>query len=162
MSDVLLYALGSLAVAVVLGLAGVSSRLVRRRLSRETAHIYVTVPERLRSFNVRFGLLHVRDGKDYYGAEGPVLHQEILSKNADRRGTRVAHVRYKKHLGFQFKWFTDYSGITFEDVSQALENAGFPHVGKGAGKQPRIWFIHPDYSVYEQPDGIKNNFYYPS
>lgn len=123
--------------------------------------ICIKVPLDVLNKGPKFGLLHIRDGKDESPDKGHQTLKKYEFKELDRRGTLGVSVRYNRKLGFQFKCYADYKGIEFGEIKDALENCGFISVGPGAGKPGRAWFIHPDYPIYETYDKNKNNFFYP-
>jgi len=130
--------------------------------SRATANISIQLMHPLLSMSVRFGVLHVRDGKDQVADRGPLLNKEIYFEDVDDRGTLLATVHYDSVLGLQFKCFVDHRGYTFEVVKQALERNGFTEVTRGEGKALRAWFLLPGYSLCSTVDGHTNNFLYPA
>ena len=128
----------------------------------ESVRIVIHLPEELRNPFFRFGLLHVRDGKDEVSDSGPLINREVLFKEIDRLGTMETSVEPVMHLGFQFKCYVDHQGRGFDEVKNLLESAGFTLVSEGEGRPFRAWFILPGYSTYQTIDGFTNNFYYPS
>lgn len=133
----------------------------RRRSSVETT-IAITLSEELLNTLLRFGLLHVRDGKDEVPDHGPLLNKETYFNELDDRGTLIVKVAHDPGLGFQFKCFVDHRGYSFERVKKALEANGFYEVTKGEGKKFRAWFLLRNYNVCSTIDGIRNNFFYPA
>jgi hypothetical protein len=126
------------------------------------APIILRLNPQLQGMDLKFGLLHVRDGKDEVKDSGPLLNKEIAFHEIDRRGTLQAVVVYPENIGFQFKCFVDIKGNDFEKVKKALEDNGFTEISQGGGKASRIWFILPEYKTYKTVDGLLDNFYYPS
>ena len=156
--DTWVLVIGAITVALIVFLA--KKTLDWLKTSRET--VIIKVPELVLSSATKFGLLHVRDGKDEVSDKGPILHKEHYFKKIDRRGHLKVSIRYTRNLGFQFKCFADYTGITFEELKETLEQDGYLDVRRGAGRPMRAWFICPDYSPCTTVDGIKNNFFYQS
>lgn len=103
--------------------------------------IFISVSENFFENGVRFGLLHVRDGKDQVADHGPLLNREIYFEHADRRKTLSAVVRYAKKIGFQFKCFADHPDLSLKSITSMLESNGFKQVSKGGGEAFRAWFI---------------------
>jgi len=124
--------------------------------------ILVIIPKNLRSENLDFGLLHIRNGKDEVPGSGPLINSEIQLQPTDKNNQYHASVLVPRNIGFQYKLFVDYSGVDFERVKELLKDAGFTQISKGEGKPNRAWFIIPDKPVYTTVDGIVNNFFYPS
>lgn len=126
------------------------------------ATIFLSVSEDFFECGVKFGLLHVRDGKDQVSDHGPLLNREIYFEHADRRKTLSVVVRHAKNIGFQFKCFADHPDLSFQSIKNMLENHGYKQVSKGGGKSFRAWFILDEHEECKTVDGITNNFYYPS
>ena len=126
------------------------------------AKISLKVPDSVLNSGTTFGLLQIRDGNDEFSNSGPLLNKEIFFNKIDQRGNFIVSINYTKNLGFQFKCFADYTGITFEHLKETLEKNGYIYVSKGKGKMMRAWFIHPDYSICKTVDKLINNYYYPS
>jgi hypothetical protein len=127
-----------------------------------TARIVIRLDEDIQKLNLRFGLLHVRDGKDELRDSGPTLNEEIEFQAVDRRGTFEAVVKFSKRLGFQYKCFVDQGEHGFEKVEALLKSNRFVEISKGEGKRNRIWFILPEHPTYKTFDGFINNYYYPA
>jgi hypothetical protein len=125
-------------------------------------NIAIKPSQKLLNMSVRFGLLHVRDGKDEVVGHVPPLNEEIWFQNLDDRGTLVAAITYDRPLGFQFKCFVDHGGLDYRKVKQALEESGFAQVSAGKGKAFRAWFILPEYDTCKTVDKFTNNFVYPA
>ena len=155
------YVWGIAAAAILIPLIGVIIRTIWNWSKTSKVGICLKVPLEILNTGTKWGLLHVRDGKDEFPDKGPILHKVYWFKEIDRRGTLKASVRHTKKLGFQFKCFADYRGIDFNKLKEVLEKSGYLSVGEGAGKQGRAWFIHPDYPTYKTADKIENNFFYP-
>lgn len=126
------------------------------------ASIILHLNSKLHGMGLKFGLLHVRNGKDEVKDSGPLLNKELYFSAIDRRGTLQTVVAYRKDTGFQFKCFADMNGYDFEAVAQALKENGFVEISKGGGELSRVWFILPNYPQYTTIDKLVNNFYYPS
>lgn len=132
-------------------------RLAEKRLAR----IVITSPESLQAENVKFGLLHIRDGKDEIPDRGPLLNRWIRFSRPDRSGRLWAKVWYARRLGFQFHCYVDYRGYSFEDIKRAVVDAGY--TGVYPDKHPgRAWFLLPAYNTCRTVDGFENNFFYPA
>jgi hypothetical protein len=122
----------------------------------------IHISDELRIPSFRFGLLHVRDGKDDVRSSGPLINKEIPFEEIDRLGNMEAVVESVTSLGFQFKCYVDHEEHNFGELKNLLEGAGFTQVSEGAGRPFRAWFILPGYTTYVTTDGITDNFYYPS
>jgi len=136
--------------------------LVQKTSDAATARIVIHLGDDLQKLNLRFGVLHVRDGKDEMKDSGPILNEEIEFRPVDRRGTMEATVTYSKRLGFQFKSFVDHGEYDYERIEQLLKNSQFTDISRGQGKKFRIWFILNDFPTYNTFDGFLNNYYYPA
>jgi hypothetical protein len=128
----------------------------------ESARIVIHLSDELQALNLRFELLHVRDGKDEVRDAGPLLNQEISFRAIDRHGNLEATVQYTKRLGFQFKCFVNQGDYDYDKLAQMLKDSHFTEISKGVGPKFRIFFILPDYQKYTTVDGFVNNYYYPS
>jgi hypothetical protein len=127
-----------------------------------SARIIIHLSEELQKLNLRFEILHVRDGKDEVKDAGPLLNEEIPFRAIDRHGTLEANVKYSKRLGFQFKCFVNQGEYSYEKLEQALRGGQFIEITKGIGPRFRLFFILQDYPTYKTIDGFINNYYYPS
>jgi hypothetical protein len=127
-----------------------------------TARIVIVLNDDLQKLNLKFWLLHVRDGKDEVRDAGPLLNEEIAFRPVDRRGTMEATVRYAKSLGLQFKCFAEQGNHTFETVETRLKDNGFVEISKGVGPKFRVFFILTEHPTYTTVDKFLNNYYYPS
>jgi len=127
-----------------------------------SARIVINLSDELQNLNLRFELLHVRDGKDEVKDAGPLLNEEILFRAIDRHGTLEATVKYSKRLGFQFKCFVNQGEYDYGRLEQLLKDNHFTEISKGVGPKFRIFFILPDYQTYKTVDGFLNNYFYPS
>lgn len=136
--------------------------LIHRGSELATARIVIVLNDDLQKLNLRFWLLHVRDGKDEVKDAGPLLNEEIAFRSLDRHGTMEATVTYSKRIGFQFKCFAEQGEYTYEKVESLLKDSDFVEVSKGVGPKFRIFFILKEYPTYKTIDGFLNNYYYPS
>jgi hypothetical protein len=127
-----------------------------------SARIVIHLSEELQKLNLRFELLHVRDGKDEVKDSGPLLNEEVPFRAIDRHGTLEANVRYSKRLGFQFKCFVNQGEYGYGQLEQLLKDSQFVEISKGVGPKFRIFFILQDYPTYKTIDGFLNNYFYPS
>jgi hypothetical protein len=137
--------------------------LNRMRTKSEVANarIVIHLSEELQKLNLDFTLLHPRDGKIEVDC-GPLLNEEIPFRALDRHGTLEANVKYTKPLGFQFKCFVNQGRYDYDTILQLLKANRFEKIAKGAGPNFRIFFILPEYEKYKTPDGLLNNYFYPS
>lgn len=156
------YVYGIIAFSIIIPSIGFVGKRVYHFLKTSRAEISLKVPDNVLNSGTTFGLLHIRDGKDEVSDSGLLLNKEIFFNKMDQRGNFIISLNYTKNLGFQFKCFADYTGITFEQLKETLEKNGYRDVSKGEGKMMRAWFIHPDYSTYATVDNFLNNYYYPS
>jgi len=152
----------ALAAWAVLTVAIVVLFFLHRESGSATTRIVLHVTGELNELKLSFGVLHVRDGKDEVRESGPLLNEEIPFKSIDRHGTMEATIRYKKHLGFQFKCFVDHGAHEYAKIERLLTESGFLHVSKGDGAEQRIWFILNEYPTTKTVDGLINNYFYPS
>jgi hypothetical protein len=135
---------------------------VQKSSDSASTRIVIQLTDELQRANLRFGVLHARDGKDDIPGSGPILNEEVSFKQLDRHGTMEATISYSKRLGFQFKCFVDHGELEYEKIKQLLEDAGFLEISKGQGKRFRIWFILKGYPTYQTMDGFINNYFYPA
>lgn len=154
------YIWGIIAAAVIIPVIGAVIKKIYYWSKTDKAEISLEVSHDLLHMG-KFGLLHVRDGKDEYSSNRPHLHRVLWFNETKQWNNLKTSVRYIKNLGFQFKCFIDYVGIDFNQLRESLEKEGYLEVKKGKGKLNRAWFIHPEYPIYKTADGIKNNFFYP-
>ncbi len=155
------YIWGIIAVAIIIPLVSLAMNRTIHWLKTDKTEIFLKVPEEVLNTEIKFGLLHVRDGKDEVSDRGELLNKINWFKKVDRQGNLKTSVRYTKNLGFQFKCFADYMDINFDQLKEVLEKNGYLRVTKGEGKAKRVWFIHPDYPSCKTVDKIENNFFYP-
>lgn len=122
--------------------------------------------------NLKFGILHVMDGKDDIKDKDNLLNKVIWFKLIKKAIILVGlknsisckykvRVSFNGRLGMQFKCFVDFKDIDFQEVFNILEQNSFADITVGIGKKNRVWFIHPEYEVHTTSDQIKNNFIYP-
>jgi hypothetical protein len=153
----------SIGLWIVLTAALAAAVVMHYRNNAGTARIVLHLTDALLKLDLKFGVLHVRDGKDEVRDSGPILNEEIPFKAIDRHGTMEATIRYRKTLGFQFKCFVDYSGAYDDDkLEQLLKGAKFSNISKGQGPIHRIFFILDEYPVYDTIDKFTNNYFYPA
>jgi len=129
-----------------------------------TSVIGIHVPIELVVPEIRFGLCHVRDGKEQTAGEvTPIKNKALPLKAIDGRGHLQCIVRHNKRLGFQFKCYVDHSTMPSDRVISLLTAAGFQYPSQGEGKPNRIWFIDPQYAIHTTADNppLLNNFFYP-
>jgi len=162
------YVLGIVAAAIIIPLIGFIIKIIWDwiKILRETSKVEIDlkVPREILNTGTKFGLLHVRDGKDEVTDKGKLRNKKRWFKEVGEVGQQVtlrASVRYTKKLGFQFKCFADYKGIGFKKLKKALQKRRYSDVGEDVGRRGRAWFIHPAYSSCQTVDRIKNNFFYP-
>ena len=155
------YAWGIIAAAIIIPLISLATNTIIHRLKTDKTEIFLKIPKEVLNTGIKFGLLHVRDGKDEVSDRGKLLNKINWFKKVDQQGNLKTSVRYTKNLGFQFKCFADYTDIGFDRLKEMLEGKGYLHVTKGEGKAKRVWFIHPDYPTGKTVDKIENNFFYP-
>jgi len=134
-------------------------RLAEKRLAR----IPITLPSSLRVQDMRFGLLHVRDGKDEIPDRGPLLNRWIRFSRPDRSGRLWAKVWYARRLGFQFHCYVDYRAYSFDEIGRALGDGGYTSVHQDTDPR-RAWFLLPGYKTCRTADEnpMVNNFFYPA
>jgi hypothetical protein len=113
----------------------------------------------------RFGLRHVRDGADQATGQGPLVNTDQWFKRVNGDGTRLAiRVRYARRLGAQFKCFTEYSEMDFDEAADVLsrEEAIGTIEREAAPGSNRAWFLVPSHRTVTTSDGITNNFIDPA
>ena len=131
-------------------------------LKTDNIEISINVSEELLNTGAKFGLLHVRDGKDEDPDRGPKKNKKRWFKKIDKRGNLRTSVRYTKNLGFQFKCFADYREINFDRFKEMLEKNKYRNVSKGEGKvKNRAYFIHYGHPTCKSIEGFENNYFYP-
>lgn len=131
---------------------------------KTTATVAIHVPIELVVPEIKFGLCHVRDGKEQTAGEvTPIKNKALPFRRVDDRGHFQCNVRHRKRLGFQFKCFVDYSVMPREKGIALLTDHGFQYISLGAGKPNRLWFILPEYAIHKTTDNppLLNNFFYP-
>lgn len=151
-----------IAAAVIIPLLGLAISRIRVLLKTRTTEITLKISEKVADTETKFGLLHVRDGKDGDDREKP-KNEKHWFKRVDQQYNLKTSVRYKKNLGFQFKCFADCMEGDFDELKEMLKQNGYLHVvvAEDKGGTRRVWFIHPDYPICKTVDDIVNNFFYP-
>jgi len=155
------YIWGIIAAAIIIPLLSVAMKRIIHWFKTDKTEILLNVPEKALNTGTKFGLLHVRDGKDEVSDRGELSNKIHWFKKVDQQGNLKISMRYTRNLGFQFKCFADYKEISFGQLKEMLEEKGYLHVTRGEGKAERIWFILPDYPSCKTLDKIENNFIYP-
>jgi transcriptional regulator with XRE-family HTH domain len=128
--------------------------------------ILITPPKDLVASGVRFALNFSRPGPNSTDIwERPSINLEIDFQRLSTRGSpaMVAQVRRPDRMGFQFKCFAEFNDLDWRHVRQELKTAGFsPDEYPGAGQFQRLWFLLRDEEQIQGPEGIVDNFFYPS
>lgn len=150
-----------IAAVIIIPLASLTVNRIIHWLKTKKVDIFLKIPDEILDTGTKFGLLHVRDGKDEVSNRGPLLNKATWFRKVDKRNNLRTSVYYAKNLGFQFKCFADYKEIDFDRVKEVLEKNGYLSVAKGKDKPKRTWFIHPGYPTCKTVDEIENNFFYP-
>ena len=151
-------AVGGILIPVVLYLA----RLAKRSFDTCTLMISIDFCDSFPREGTRFGVIHVRDGKDEVkGDEDPINRIKYFRVRWET-GTGTVRIRYRKHLGCQFKCFVDCAAIPSEQVAQLLRDKGFEDVSRDHQISTRTWLIDPRFVKTETKDGYINNFFHPS
>jgi hypothetical protein len=148
--------LSIIAAAIIITLLKVSIERIIYFFKTGKTEIPLNIPEAVLDTGTKFGLLYVKDGKT-----GKLINKIRRFKKVDQQGNLKISIRYPRNLGFQFKCFADFKGISFKQLKKTLEGNTYQHVSKSTAKTDRIWFIHPDYSTFKTVDGIENNFFFP-
>ena len=134
-------------------------------VGRFSTPLSLSVPKKLLDRGVRFGLNFTRPGpNDPAMFERDPINAIQYFEPVPGRGRSVlrTEVRQSKPTGFQFKCFADYANMSFEDVAKALVSVGYECDDRpGEGEQGRLWFLDPDFTIIQTPDGIFDNFCYP-
>jgi hypothetical protein len=150
-------------VAILTALVTVSAAIVRLYKTRSEdkkgeKKISIELTDPLERMNLRYGVLHVRDGtdEDYK----PKMNREHDLEREDGR-KYAATVNYTERLGFQFKCFAEYGNHNFANIKQLLEDAGYKYVSQGRQDTEKVWFVSPEYGEVRTREGFVNNFYFP-
>ena len=135
-------------------------RLYRTRSENKKAEkkVSIELTDRLEGKNLRYGMLHVRDGTDE--DLKPLINREHYLEREDGR-KYSATIKYTERLGFQFKCFAEYGNHDFTEIKHLLEDAGFEYVSQGRQDSEKAWFVLPEYGEARTREGFVNNFYFP-
>ncbi len=149
-------------VGIIIPLLTIALKKIIHLFKTDKVEISLKVSEELLNTGAKFGLLHVRDGKDEDPDRGPKKNKKKWFKKVDKKGNLRTSVRYTKNLGFQFKCFADYREINFDRLKEMLEKNKYRNVSKGEGKvKKRAFFIHHDHPTCKSIEGFENNYFYP-
>lgn len=111
--------------------------------------------------------LFIRDGIQLrllhcWNDDGQCVNR-IYTPSFEGGETWTARVVRPKHLGFQYKWFVEYSPPwTEEQVLVVLGQVGTFRLDNGAGQHNRIWIedtSQPSAPDLRDPDSINNQFF---
>jgi hypothetical protein len=163
-SGYLLGILAAVAAGAILAFGTFLIKSARRRRGQAGATINLPLSARLAADErLRFGLLHVRDGR---GAEAGPLKNEIRwferappDGDAEVGSTLTAALRYRRELGAQFKCFVDHPGLSFEQISELL--ASETQLASPTDAGDRTWFFLRSYPSVDAGGGLQNNFRFP-
>jgi hypothetical protein len=151
---------GLAAIVAILGALVAIVRFYRnvKANKRSTKKISIELTDQLEQKNLKYGVLHVRNGTD----EDPttmVNEEHYLEKEDGRKYSTT--IQYIERLGFQFKCFAEYGNHDFTEIKNLLENAGFKYVSQGRQDSEKAWFVLPEYGEARTREGFVNNFYFP-
>lgn len=128
--------------------------------------VLIAPPKTLLELGVRFALNFSRPGPnspDIWTRKS--INLEFDFRPAATRGSpaMIAQIRRPDRMGFQFKCFAEFRDLDWRYVSAELANAGFePDAKPGDGEYQRVWFLLRDEEKISGPEGIVDNFFYPS
>ena len=164
------YLLGILAAVVAgailaIGTFVVKSTRRRRGLAKTTITLRLSA-QLAGDKRLRFGLLHVRDGRDVDVGplkNAPGWFERALPDGDEPNGTTlIADLRFQRELGVQFKCFVDHPGLSFEQVSSLLASEDQLVSPTGAAAGDRTWFLLRSYPTVDAGGGLQNNFLFPA
>lgn len=128
--------------------------------------VLITPPRSLVESGVRFALNFSRPGPNSPGIwERESINLEINFEPVSTRGSpaMIAQVRRPDRTGFQFKCFAEFHDLDWRFAQEELKKAGFvPDDHPGDGEYKRLWFLLRDEEQIKGPEGIVDNFFYPS
>ena len=151
-----------ISAGIIIPLLIIALKRIIHLLKTDKIEISLNVSEELLSTGAKFGLLHVRDGKDEDPDRGPKKNKKRWFKKIDKRGNMRNAVSSTKNLGFQFKCFADYREINFDRLKEMLEKNKYLNVSKSEGKvKNRAYFIHYDHPTCKSIEEFENNYFYP-
>lgn len=142
----------------------VLSRLRRWAAERErvNASIELRVSARVAADDrLKFGLLHVRDGRVQESETINEEHWFERQGDAADAVTLIAETRYRRKLGLQFKCFVDHEDVRFETVSELLGREAAIGEIMPSGRPERAMFLLTSYKTTNE-DGLTNNFLWPA
>jgi hypothetical protein len=163
-SGYLLGIFAAVAAGAILAFGTLLIKSARGRRGQARATISLPLSAQLAADKrLRFGLLHVRDGRD---AEAGPLKNEIRwferappGGCAESGATLTAALGYRRELGAQFKCFVDHPNLSFEQVSELLASENQLHSPTDGGD--RTWFLLRSYPSVDAGGGLQNNFRFP-
>ena len=88
--------LGILATGIIVPLIAIVVREIKKYSGTEKAEIIIQPPADLDGRSIKFGLLHVRDGKDEIDDRGPLLNKVHWFKPAKNSLGLKVHLRYQE------------------------------------------------------------------
>jgi hypothetical protein len=152
---------GLAAIVAILGALVAIVRFYRNKIvdKKTTKKISIALTDQLEEKNLRYGVLHVQDGRD--DDPSTVVKNEEHYLEREESGKYSATIEYIERLGFQFKCFAEYGNHDFTDIKNLLENAGFKYVSQGRQDSEKVWFVLPEYGEARTREGFVNNFYFP-
>jgi hypothetical protein len=157
---------GAVAAALILSAVGALGVRVRSRRAKKQAVIELPLSGMLfEDSRFRFGLLHVKDGRDQSAEQSPLVNTTHWFEQASGDRPRlVVSLRYTKRLGAQFKCFADYREMGVEEAERVL--GGEEAIGvvnrAGAPGSSRVWFLLHSHETVATSDGFANNFIDPA
>jgi exoribonuclease II len=158
--------LAGVVATVVSGAVLAVSRRIAAERKRVTASIDLRVSARVMADErLRFGLLHVRDGREQEGGSEPINKTQWFEIQSGSVGsadlvTLTATTRYRRALGLQFKCFVDHKGAEFESVSEILAHEAAIREITRSARPHRASFLLASYPTTSDR-GFTNNFLFP-
>lgn len=163
-SGYLLGILAAVAAGAILAFGAFLIKSARRRRGQARATINLPISAQLAvDQRLRFGLLHVRDGRD--AEAGPLKNEPHWFERALPEGGEEVEarltvgLRFRRELGVQFKCFVDHPGLSFEQVSSLLASEN--QLESPTGARDRTWFLLRSYPSVDAGGGLQNNFLFP-
>jgi hypothetical protein len=157
---------GAVLAALAVSALGAVAVWVRSRRAKKEAVIELPLSRMLlEDSRFRFGLLHVKDGRDQSAEQSPLVNTTHRFEKANGDRSRlVVSLRYAKRLGAQFKCFADCDEMEFEEAANLLdqeEAIGAVNRGGAPGSR-RVWFLLLSHETVATSDGFANNFIGPA
>ncbi len=105
--------------------------------------------------NIKLGVLHAQNNNKQ-------IVNRVYRPRQNKAGCWTVRVSFPRHIGFQYKWFIDYTKPwSGPELKRELEKACFTHVSEGKGEASRVWFVLRDKPQADDGAGHSNNCFYP-